>query len=57
MDAEQAMEQAKVSCELEGSKIIPEYTRLVRAVLNKEMTDEEFNRKVKSIILQGKQQD
>lgn len=56
MDAEQAMMQAKASIELEGFKIKPEYTALVKALLNKELTEEEFQRKIETAILKkGKQ--
>lgn len=47
---EKAMKQAKVSNEIENIEITDIHTALVRARLNNEITEEEFQEKVKAIV-------
>ena len=49
-ELEKAMAQARVSTEMEGLKIKPEFVLLVNAVLNKQITEEEFKKKVKELV-------
>lgn len=47
---EKAMNQAKVSNEIEGIDIKKEHTALVKSRLNSEITEEEFQQKVKDLV-------
>lgn len=47
---EKAMKQAKVSNEIENIEITDVHTTLVRARLNNEITEDEFQEKVKEIV-------
>lgn len=49
---EKAMKQAKVSNEIENKQIKPEHTALVRARLNNEISEEDFQQKVKKKVLE-----
>lgn len=52
-----AMEQAKASIEIENIEIKTTYTELVRARLTNEITEEEFQKKVKEIISSNNDKD
>jgi len=47
---EKAMKQAKASVELEGFTVTDEHTALVKAVLTKAITEEEFRKQVNELI-------
>ncbi|MGF7535479.1 hypothetical protein AAGG74_17645 [Bacillus mexicanus] len=47
---ENAMKQAKVSNEIENLEVKNDHTELVKARLNNEITEEEFQEKVKKLV-------
>lgn len=47
---DKAMKQAQVSNEIEGIEIKKEYTALIKSRLNNEITEEEFQQKVKELV-------
>ncbi|MEK5216701.1 hypothetical protein [Psychrobacillus sp. FSL H8-0487] len=47
---EAAMKQAKASIQIEGGKITPEMTRLVRLILEEKITEEEFAEALNQMI-------
>ncbi|HZG72216.1 MAG TPA: hypothetical protein VEY51_11845 [Chondromyces sp.] len=55
IDIEKAMKQAKASLAMEGIKTTIVHDELVRSILTKEITEEEFEKRVMEIINQEKE--
>lgn len=53
MSLEQSMKQAKASLSIEGMIVKKSHDELVRLILSKEITEEEFERRVQLLLLEG----
>ncbi|SHR09728.1 Uncharacterised protein [Mycobacteroides abscessus subsp. abscessus] len=50
MELEKAMKQAESSLEIEGINLKEEHKKLVKSLLNNEISEEEFQQKVKDLL-------